>query len=68
MRVERSPGALGAVAFSFTVLLTTFFHTRVLKGEAYAVRSEENRLRGIPIPAPVATNRLSRGTQTGPAG
>jgi penicillin-binding protein 2 len=54
-RHRRMLGALGAVAFIITVLLTAFFHTQVIAGEAYAARSEENRLRGIPIPAPRGT-------------
>jgi penicillin-binding protein 2 len=54
-RQRRMLGALGAVAFIITVLLTAFFHTQVIAGEGYAIRSEENRLRGIPIPAPRGT-------------
>ena len=54
-RQRRMLGALGAVAFIIAVLLTAFFHTQVIAGEAYAARSEDNRLRGIPIPAPRGT-------------
>jgi penicillin-binding protein 2 len=54
-RQRRTLGAIGAVAFIMAVLLTAFFHTQIIAGEAYAARSEENRLRGIPIPAPRGT-------------
>jgi penicillin-binding protein 2 len=54
-RQRRMMGALGAVAFIIATLLTAFFHTQVIAGESYAARSEENRLRGIPIPAPRGT-------------
>jgi penicillin-binding protein 2 len=48
-------GALFAVSFIIATLLTAFFHTQVVSGAQYAQRSEENRLRGIPIPAPRGT-------------
>lgn len=54
-RQRRSLGALFAVTFIITMLLTAFFHTQVVAGPQYAIRSEENRLRGIPIPAPRGT-------------
>ncbi|HEY0024157.1 MAG TPA: penicillin-binding protein 2 [Longimicrobium sp.] len=54
-RQRRSLGALFAVTFVVAMLLTAFFHTQVVAGEQYAMRSEENRLRGIPIPAPRGT-------------
>lgn len=54
-RQRRSLGAVAAITFIIAVLLTAFFHTQVIAGEQYAVRSEENRLRGIPIPAPRGT-------------
>lgn len=54
-RQRRSLGALFAVTFVVAMLLTAFFHTQVVAGEQYALRSEENRLRGIPIPAPRGT-------------
>jgi penicillin-binding protein 2 len=54
-RQRRSLGAVFAVTFIIAVLLTAFFHTQVMAGKAYAARSEENRLRGIPIPAPRGT-------------
>jgi penicillin-binding protein 2 len=48
-------GAVFTIAFTTALLLTAFFQTQVLAGEQYALRSEENRLRGIPIPAPRGT-------------
>ncbi len=54
-RQRRTLGAVFAITFAVSVLLTAFFQTQVLSGEQYAVRSEENRLRPIPIPAPRGT-------------
>jgi penicillin-binding protein 2 len=54
-RQRRTLGAIFAVSFIIATLLTAFFHTQVMAGEQYAQRSEENRLRGIPIPAPRGT-------------
>ncbi|HEX6039859.1 penicillin-binding protein 2 [Longimicrobium sp.] len=54
-RQRRTLGAMFAVSFIIATLLTAFFHTQVVAGEQYAKRSEENRLRGIPIPAPRGT-------------
>jgi penicillin-binding protein 2 len=54
-RQRRTLGALFAVTFIIATLLTAFFHTQVMAGASYAQRSEENRLRGIPIPAPRGT-------------
>ena len=51
-RQRRSLGAVFAIGFVLAVLLTAFFQTQVVRGERYATRSEENRLRPIPIPAP----------------
>jgi penicillin-binding protein 2 len=48
-------GALFAITFVVTVLLTAFFQTQVVRGEQFAVRSEENRLRPVVIPAPRGT-------------
>jgi penicillin-binding protein 2 len=55
MRQRRTLGAVFAITFTLATLLTAFFSTQVLTGEQYAVRSEENRLRPIPIPAPRGT-------------
>ncbi len=54
-RQRRTLGAMFAITFIIATLLTAFFHTQVVAGEQYAQRSEENRLRGIPIPAPRGT-------------
>lgn len=51
-RQRRIFGAVFFIAFTITVLLTAFFQTQVVAGEQYALRSEENRLRPISIPAP----------------
>lgn len=47
--------ALFAITFVLGVLLTAFFQTQVVRGEQFAVRSEENRLRPVVIPAPRGT-------------
>lgn len=49
---RRTLGAVFAIAFTIAILLTAFFQTQVVSGAQYALRSEENRLRPIPIPAP----------------
>jgi penicillin-binding protein 2 len=54
-RQRRTMGAVFAITFTTALLITAFFHTQVMAGEQYALRSEENRLRGIPIPAPRGT-------------
>lgn len=54
-RQRRTLGAMFAITFIIATLLTAFFHTQVVAGEQYEKRSEENRLRGIPIPAPRGT-------------
>lgn len=41
-----------ALVVGFVGLLTAFFRTQVLDNEKYAMQSEENRLRSIPVPAP----------------
>lgn len=51
-RQRRLLGAVFAITFTIAILLTAFFQTQVVAGEQYALRSEENRLRPIPIPAP----------------
>ena len=48
-------GALFAISFVVAVLLTAFFQTQIVRGEQFAVRSEENRLRPVVIPAPRGT-------------
>ncbi|HET7276176.1 MAG TPA: penicillin-binding protein 2 [Longimicrobiaceae bacterium] len=54
-RQRRTVGALFVITFVVSVLLTAFFQTQVVSGEQYAIRSEENRLRPITIPAPRGT-------------
>lgn len=41
-----------ALAIGFIGLLTAFFRAQVLDNAKYAMQSEENRLRSIPVPAP----------------
>lgn len=48
-------GALFIITFAVAILLTAFFQTQVVRGEQFAVRSEENRLRPVTIPAPRGT-------------
>lgn len=52
---RRLLGALFTITFVVSVLLTAFFQTQVVQGEQYQVRSEENRLRPVVIPAPRGT-------------
>jgi penicillin-binding protein 2 len=54
-RQRRTLGALFTISFSTAVLMTAFFQTQVVSGSQYAARSEENRLRPVPIPAPRGT-------------
>ena len=54
-RQQRSYSMVFAITFVMTVLLTAFFQTQVLTGSTYAAQARENRLRGIPIPAPRGT-------------
>ena len=48
-------GALFAISFVIAVLLTAFYNTQVVRGESYALASEDNRLRPVVIPAPRGT-------------
>jgi penicillin-binding protein 2 len=54
-RERRMLGAVFAIAFSIGILVTAFFQTQVLTGKQFMVRSEENRLRPVVIPAPRGT-------------
>ncbi|HUE96296.1 MAG TPA: penicillin-binding protein 2 [Longimicrobiaceae bacterium] len=54
-RERRLMGALFVITFVVSILLTAFFQTQVVRGEQFAVRSEENRLRPVVIPAPRGT-------------
>ncbi|MDB4951826.1 MAG: penicillin-binding protein 2 [Gemmatimonadetes bacterium] len=55
LRERRMLGAVFAIAFSISVLVTAFFQTQVVTGKQFLVRSEENRLRPVDIPAPRGT-------------
>ena len=48
-------GALFAISFVLSVLLTAFFNTQVMAGEEFKLQSERNRLRPVVIPAPRGT-------------
>jgi penicillin-binding protein 2 len=55
MRQQRTLVMVFAITFVLTVLLTAFFATQVVAGSTYEAQAKENRLRGIPIPAPRGT-------------
>lgn len=50
--VRRSRTASVLVAGVLIFLLSGFFRTQIMEHEQYALRSEENRLQEIPLPAP----------------
>src|SRR5690606_26871666 len=54
-RQRRTMGALFAISFVITVLLTAFYNTQVVSGASYLLASEGNRLRPVVIPAPRGT-------------
>jgi len=54
-RRHRARGALVILAVLLGVLLGTFFRLQVLRSSTWALRSESNRLRPLPIPAPRGT-------------
>lgn len=51
---RRSRAASLIVLGIFVILTSAFFRTQVLRNEQYALQSEENRLRAVPLPAPRA--------------
>ena len=51
-RQRRTLGSVFLITFVVSLLATAFFHTQVVNGEQYTLRSEENRLRPVVIPAP----------------
>lgn len=51
---RRARAATAALAIVFGIFLSAFFRTQVLHNSQYALRSEENRLSEVPIPAPRA--------------
>ncbi|MBC7789794.1 MAG: penicillin-binding protein 2 [Anaerolineae bacterium] len=48
---RRARGAGAGLAVIFVALLAAFFRTQVLRNTQYALQSEENRLREVPLPA-----------------
>ena len=51
----RSLAAVFVIVFAIGVLVVPFFYTQVVAGERYAARSDANRLRPVPVPAPRGT-------------
>src|SRR5687767_15959993 len=49
---RRARGASWMLVLLFLVLLGAFFRTQVLRNSEYALKSESNRLREVPLPAP----------------
>ncbi len=49
---RRARGASWMLVAVFLVLLGAFFRTQVLRNSEYALKSESNRLREVPLPAP----------------
>ena len=49
---RRARMASGLLVVAFAILLANFFKTQVLQSAAYVLKSEENRLREVPLPAP----------------
>lgn len=52
VRRRRAQGALVVLLLGLGALGLAFFQTQVLKNSAYALQSDANRLRSLPIPAP----------------
>ncbi len=61
LRRHRGRVALAALMLALSVLLAAFFRIQVLGRADYVLRSEENRLRAISIPAPRGTIYDRRG-------
>ena len=49
---RRARGGSILIVLLMVVLLSAFFKTQVVEHERYALQSEENRLRAVPLPAP----------------
>lgn len=49
---QRARVASALLFFAFLFLAGSFFRTQVLQGARYVLKSEENRLRELPMPAP----------------
>ncbi|RMH21224.1 MAG: penicillin-binding protein 2 [Gemmatimonadetes bacterium] len=54
-RRDRARGALVGLAVVLGLLLVQFFRVQVVRSSEYMLRSEENRLRQVPLPAPRGT-------------
>ena len=54
-RQRRTMGALFAISFVLSVLLTAFYNTQIVSGADYRIAAEGNRLRPVVIPAPRGT-------------
>ena len=49
---RRGRVATGALLALFALLMAAFFRTQIVENSRYALQSEENRLREVPLPAP----------------
>ena len=49
---RRARVAMGLIGLALGILLLAFFRTQVIRNQEWALRSEENRLREVPLPAP----------------
>jgi penicillin-binding protein 2 len=49
---HRARMAMGLIGLALGVLVLAFFRTQVIRNQEWALRSEENRLREVPLPAP----------------
>ena len=49
---HRARVAMALIGLALGVLLLAFFRTQVIRNQEWALRSEENRLREVPLPAP----------------
>ncbi len=55
VRQTRARGAAVVLAVLLLVLLGSFFRAQVVRGTAWALQSDSNRLRVLPVPAPRGT-------------
>jgi penicillin-binding protein 2 len=55
VRRNRAAGAGLILGLLFLVLVASFFRSQVLRGTAWALQSDSNRLRVLPVPAPRGT-------------
>src|SRR5690554_4323251 len=54
-RRRRAQGAVAVIVAGMGGLALAFFQTQVVRSDTYALQSEANRLRPLPIPAPRGT-------------